>query len=119
MYSLFSLGYLLVAVSLLPISRNSKESTLIYGSCDGGENMFYDETIAEKIENLANYLNLSKHVVNGKEMALCGDIECHVGIDKRFFLFTNCSSYLYLFCFDSRFNSFFPTFFTRVFVFLT
>lgn len=45
--------------------------------------MSYQPEIASKIEALASFLNLSKHVVNGKEMALCGDIECHLGTDGR------------------------------------
>ena len=39
--------------------------------------MKYDNNVHKHLLEIANQLNLQPHLVNGVDMALCGDIEIH------------------------------------------
>ena len=55
------LGFRLIAMSLLPINKN----TIVYGSSDGGITMYNtNPTLAEKMKLSAKLLNLKSHKVN-------------------------------------------------------
>ena len=76
-------GYRLIAISILPVSKD----TLIYGSADGGETVkTSDEKFNCFMDKLGSELNLKKHIVADKQIALCGDIEGHFGTDEKHYL---------------------------------
>jgi hypothetical protein len=96
------LGFLLVAQCLLPIDKSS----LVYGSCDGGQTIHNSQpklgidkiyifvfTFIDKImDKIGGKLNLLKHSIKGKpnvEIVGPGDIEGHLGSDgsPSFFVF--------------------------------
>lgn len=74
------LGMRLVAVSLLPIGKDS----LVYGSNDGGFTIYNsDKFVDEKMNELASKLNLKAHYAGWTDAKLlCGpaDMEIHRGI---------------------------------------
>jgi len=72
-------GFRLTVMTQLPINDNS----LVYGSCDAGKIMKYDSDVHKHLLEIANQLNLQPHLVNGVDMALCGDIEIHKIQDKE------------------------------------
>jgi hypothetical protein len=73
------LGMRLVAVSLLPIGKDS----LVYGSNNGGLTIFNsDKFVDEKMKELASKLNLKLHFAGWNDpKLLCGpaDMEIHRG----------------------------------------
>lgn len=76
-------GFRVVAISVLPISRD----TLRYGSSDGGKTVHDDDvrfTVAMK--RLGNKLGLKRHVVGNQSLHSPGDIEGHSGLDGRLYL---------------------------------
>lgn len=80
-------GYRLIAMSTLPITRD----TIVYGSCDAGRTIHTDNThINEKIKEIAGRLHLKEHKVGPKlahkTISTPVDLEAHRGIDHRFYL---------------------------------
>jgi len=81
------LGFRLVALSILPISRH----TIVYGSCDGGQSVLKSHArVAHLMKRVAKRLNLKKHkagvdVELAKSIPYPCDIETHVGRDNRFY----------------------------------
>lgn len=53
-------GFRLVCMSLLPISS----STLCCGSRDAGGQVFHDDELAAKLDNICKKLNLAEHIVS-------------------------------------------------------
>jgi hypothetical protein len=82
------MGYCLIAMSLLPIGKDS----LKYGSSDAGKTMHFDvPAINEKMKAAGEALNLKGHIagLSKYQSNLCygpGDIECHLGKDGRFYV---------------------------------
>mmetsp|Transcript_45725 Transcript_45725/g.115084 ORF Transcript_45725/g.115084 Transcript_45725/m.115084 type:complete len:937 (+) Transcript_45725:35-2845(+) len=82
------LGFRLIAMSVLPIGRSS----LVYGTRDGGQNIFAkDPTFNELMKKAAKISNIKEHVCGvekGKGVLLhsAADIEGHIGLDKRYYL---------------------------------
>ncbi|KAN0030061.1 hypothetical protein ACTA71_008205 [Dictyostelium dimigraforme] len=75
-------GYRLLAISSLPINKN----TIVYGSCDGGKTVHKsDPAVNEEMERMAKLLNLKGHIVGANKVFLYGpgDIEIHSGLDGR------------------------------------
>eukprot|EP01124_Arcella_intermedia_P030934 TRINITY_DN6876_c0_g1_i1.p1 TRINITY_DN6876_c0_g1~~TRINITY_DN6876_c0_g1_i1.p1 ORF type:complete len:1561 (-),score=403.22 TRINITY_DN6876_c0_g1_i1:65-4528(-) len=67
-------GYRLVVMTTLPLVGD----TLVYGSCDAGKSMKWEESIHNKLEKMAKSLNLRPHLgPHDTVMALCGDLEIH------------------------------------------
>jgi hypothetical protein len=68
------LGYRVVAVPLLPVSKD----TLVHGSVDAGRTL---ETKLDEVENLLNQageeLFLAEHIVLDKKIRFPGDLEVH------------------------------------------
>ena len=81
------LGFRLVALSILPVSRH----TIVYGSCDGGQTVHKSHArVAQLMKRVAKRLNLKKHkagvdVELTKSLPYPCDIETHVGRDNRFY----------------------------------
>ena len=76
-------GYRLIAMSILPVSRG----TIIYGSADGGHTIFAkNPNFNEKMSRIGNRMNLMPHIVYDKSIAICGDIEGHLGTDNKFYV---------------------------------
>jgi hypothetical protein len=79
-------GYRLVAISMLPIGKES----IIYGSSDAGATVHADnDAFNGKMKRAAEILNLKGHhvgKVDGKLLYSCGDIEGHKGSDGRLYL---------------------------------
>jgi len=48
-----------------------------YGSNDAGKTVHFESSIHEMVLKIGKVLHLQPHIVNDKEMALCGDIEVH------------------------------------------
>jgi hypothetical protein len=82
------MGYCLIAMSLLPIGKDS----LKYGSADAGKTMHFDvPAINEKMKQAGEALNLKGHIAGFAkyQVNLCygpGDIECHLGKDGKFYV---------------------------------
>ena len=78
------LGYRLVAMTLLPISQ----TTLKYGTSDGGVTVHSDPTIAALMEAAGKHLNLAPHVCGSpvQNMYSACDVEAHLGTDGRHYL---------------------------------
>jgi hypothetical protein len=79
------LGYRLLAVSLLPINRD----TLVYGSSDAGQHVIKsDRDITENMEQIAITLNLKSHRVGVSSVTLNWpvDIEAHRGFDGNAYI---------------------------------
>lgn len=79
-------GYRLIAVSSVPISRD----TLVYGSRDGGQRVVNKDPNAQSLmEKFGEYMLLKAHKV-GKEDAQSmigpADIEVHRGFDNRYYV---------------------------------
>ncbi|EFA80740.1 hypothetical protein PPL_06326 [Heterostelium album PN500] len=75
-------GYRLVAISLLPINKE----TLIYGSCDGGHNVHSDiQEVNDIMEKVAKGMNLRGHLsgLNPKFLYGPGDFEIHRSISSQ------------------------------------
>eukprot|EP01132_Coremiostelium_polycephalum_P007680 gene7680-9448_t len=69
-------GYRLIAISVLPISKDS----LIYGSCDGGNTVHNDiQEINDIMETVGRSMNLKGHLsgINPKYIYGPGDLEIH------------------------------------------
>eukprot|EP01091_Cochliopodium_minus_P016198 TRINITY_DN5993_c0_g1_i1.p1 TRINITY_DN5993_c0_g1~~TRINITY_DN5993_c0_g1_i1.p1 ORF type:complete len:1174 (+),score=399.27 TRINITY_DN5993_c0_g1_i1:76-3597(+) len=78
-------GFRLIAVSLLPLSKNS----LIYGSNDAGETIHREiPELNRNIDAAAKKLNLKPHKCGKKGilMGACVDLEGHRGTDGRFYM---------------------------------
>uniref|UniRef100_A0A6B2KW71 Clu domain-containing protein n=1 Tax=Arcella intermedia TaxID=1963864 RepID=A0A6B2KW71_9EUKA len=80
------LGMRLVAMSILPVG----DTTLVYGSCDGGKSIHKSDPVVNKhMKWLAKQLNLKKHFT-GKDQKTSlygpGDIEVHTGTDGRYYV---------------------------------
>jgi hypothetical protein len=73
------LGFRLVAMSSLPISRRS----IVYGSCDGASIHADDDDVNAMIATVARKLNLAPHLVADRTLHVAGDIEAHRGADGR------------------------------------
>ena len=81
------LGVRVIASSLLPIN----ESTLRYGSNDGGKRVVKEgEEVVKKAEEIGRALNLKEHYVGWKEeekkLLFFSDTELHVGVDGRMYI---------------------------------
>eukprot|EP00466_Bigelowiella_natans_P004326 jgi/Bigna1/69664/fgenesh1_pg.9_\ len=77
------LGHRLICSSLLPIDSSS----LVYGSDDQGRTVHMSDGECNRImEAAGKALNLKGHVVAGKTIFSCGDIEVHRGQDGRLYL---------------------------------
>lgn len=67
-------GRRLMATALLPLN----EWEFVYGSRDAGTTVLAaDQTVNGIMQEVGKKCNLMPHVVNGRMMALCGDIEVH------------------------------------------
>ncbi|GAM25977.1 hypothetical protein SAMD00019534_091520 [Acytostelium subglobosum LB1] len=78
------LGYRLIAISLLPI----KKETLVYGSSDGGNTVHDDvEEVNEMMEQVGKKMNLRGHLagLNPKYIYGPGDFEIHQSEDNDFY----------------------------------
>eukprot|EP01125_Pyxidicula_operculata_P010592 TRINITY_DN3486_c0_g1_i1.p1 TRINITY_DN3486_c0_g1~~TRINITY_DN3486_c0_g1_i1.p1 ORF type:complete len:1904 (+),score=397.79 TRINITY_DN3486_c0_g1_i1:1-5712(+) len=79
-------GFRLTAMTELPI----RKETLVYGSDDGGVNVKFDEEVHDEMKEIAKKLNLRPHLVgdlsNGKQIALCGDLEVHRVADNELYI---------------------------------
>jgi hypothetical protein len=81
------LGFRLLATSLLPIDNSS----IVYGSADGGNTLHTHTDAAKHMKMVASVLNLQSHVVQAAdgaqvEMHGPGDIEVHVSpVDGRLY----------------------------------
>mmetsp|Transcript_29066 Transcript_29066/g.73052 ORF Transcript_29066/g.73052 Transcript_29066/m.73052 type:complete len:1029 (-) Transcript_29066:1489-4575(-) len=83
-------GFRLVAMSTLPIRGGE---TLLYGSPDGGKNIFSkDETFSSLIATACAKLNLKPHQVRGRENGIRvtmhgpADLEGHKGTDGKYYV---------------------------------
>jgi hypothetical protein len=82
------LGFRLVAIALLPVSN----STLMYGSDDGGKTVkASNDDLNKKMVELAKRLNLAEHTAgmqrfSAKRISFPVDIEAHLGEDGRYYL---------------------------------
>jgi len=77
-------------MSILPID----DTTLRYGSKDGGRNVHADDPkLNELMERAADILNIKGHDVNGKVLYSAGDIEGHLGADGKFYLLVRRSHF--------------------------
>jgi GTPase SAR1 family protein len=76
------LGYRVIAMTLLPID----DSTLRYGSSDGGSTVLADPVFSGIMERCAAVLNVDEHVSGGKIIFSAADVEGHVGRDGRRYL---------------------------------
>jgi hypothetical protein len=127
-------GYRLTCISLIPIDKvraarllqerasaeGALQTTIIYGSCDGGHTVHADvEEMNELMQQAARKLNLKGHIVGDKapilSLLLCsfflyfcvpcaseltsvqliygpGDIEGHLGRDHRYYV-VDCARY--------------------------
>lgn len=78
-----SKGFLLLASAILPIASD----TIRYGSPDGGIHVLAtDYQLSSKMESLGKSLNLQLHSYQDEKMALCTDIEGHLGYDGRYYV---------------------------------
>eukprot|EP01124_Arcella_intermedia_P027445 TRINITY_DN5370_c0_g1_i5.p1 TRINITY_DN5370_c0_g1~~TRINITY_DN5370_c0_g1_i5.p1 ORF type:complete len:1374 (+),score=357.93 TRINITY_DN5370_c0_g1_i5:609-4124(+) len=73
-------------MSILPVG----DTTLVYGSCDGGKSIHKSDPVVNKhMKWLAKQLNLKKHFT-GKDQKTSlygpGDIEVHTGTDGRYYV---------------------------------
>eukprot|EP01133_Synstelium_polycarpum_P003664 gene3664-4217_t len=80
-------GYRLLAISNLPIGKN----TIVYGSCDGGRTVHNsDPVVNEEMKRLASILNIKGHLVGLNSPPTLvyapGDIEVHKGLDNRYYM---------------------------------
>ena len=81
-------GFRVVASSLLPIN----ESTLVYGTADGGRTVHTEPQVAAWLKKAACLLNLKPHPVLGRDMSepvtlhTAADVEVHRGLDGRHYL---------------------------------
>eukprot|EP01122_Echinamoeba_exundans_P005431 TRINITY_DN15587_c0_g2_i1.p1 TRINITY_DN15587_c0_g2~~TRINITY_DN15587_c0_g2_i1.p1 ORF type:complete len:1160 (+),score=219.51 TRINITY_DN15587_c0_g2_i1:46-3525(+) len=79
-------GYRLIAVSSVPISRD----TLVYGSRDGGQRVVNkDPKAAHLMERFGEFMGLKSHLAGTKdEGSVVGpaDIEVHRGFDNRYYV---------------------------------
>jgi len=68
-------GFRLTVMTYLPLTSN----TIVYGSDNGGIDVFADIEVHHNMIEIAKRLNLRPHLVskNMKPTALCGDIEIH------------------------------------------
>ncbi|KAL6072370.1 Clu domain-containing protein [Balamuthia mandrillaris] len=74
------LGFRLVAIAQLPITAD----TIVYGTGDGGKRIHNDDAkMAIAMQTVANRLNLEPHKVGMYEIAVCADIEGHMGKDGK------------------------------------
>eukprot|EP01117_Protostelium_nocturnum_P010911 TRINITY_DN3939_c0_g1_i1.p1 TRINITY_DN3939_c0_g1~~TRINITY_DN3939_c0_g1_i1.p1 ORF type:complete len:1699 (-),score=618.56 TRINITY_DN3939_c0_g1_i1:206-5302(-) len=80
------MGYRLIAMSILPISRD----TLVYGSMDFGRTLASPtKECDEMMDKAAEKLNLKRHMAGIKgdcPISAPVDIEVHLGKDKRYYL---------------------------------
>ena len=76
-------GYRVIACSLLPLS----ESSLKYGSDDGGRTIHTDEpALNEHMKTAAEHLNLKGHQVSGVTIHGPADLEVHHGTDDNHYV---------------------------------
>jgi len=66
-------GFRLSVMTTLPINND----TIVYGSNDAGKTVHFESSIHFMVLKIGKVLHLQPHIVNDKEMALCGDIEVH------------------------------------------
>jgi len=76
-------GFRLVAVSTLPISK----STIVYGSGDAGRSVHNsDEEASRLMSKVGEQLYLKEHIVFDKKIVGPGDIEVHRATDGRLYI---------------------------------
>jgi hypothetical protein len=76
-------GYRLVAVTTLPISRK----TIVYGSADAGRTVHNDDPFVNNaMQQLGQQLNLREHLVFDQKIVGAGDVEVHKGTDGRYYM---------------------------------
>lgn len=82
------MGFRLIAMSLLPISR----STLVYGTANGGETVFASDKMFNRLMRSAGeQLHVAPHICGMHEdysvrLWAAADIEGHVGSDGQYYL---------------------------------
>jgi Clustered mitochondria/Ras family/Translation initiation factor eIF3 subunit 135 len=82
------LGSRLIAMSLLPISKE----TLRYGTADGGRTVHVDDGVGDgrhfvgALAKAGLELGLEPHLLKGKRLPSAADIEGHEGTDSRHYL---------------------------------
>eukprot|EP01129_Flabellula_baltica_P000456 TRINITY_DN10464_c0_g1_i1.p1 TRINITY_DN10464_c0_g1~~TRINITY_DN10464_c0_g1_i1.p1 ORF type:complete len:1958 (-),score=323.32 TRINITY_DN10464_c0_g1_i1:16-5889(-) len=77
-------GYRILAQSIIPIKG---DSTLQYGSSDGGKTIINtNPELSLKMSIAARKLNLKEHIVNGVLLYSAADVEGHLGTDNRFYV---------------------------------
>jgi len=87
------LGRRVLVTASLPIDHSEKNSTLLYGSNDGGENIVTqtdDEVVVDMMKRLSQSLNLKEHYVGLRHpfqlLYVAFDIEWHKGTDGRYYV---------------------------------